>query len=73
VRSDHAEVAASALFESVETRLEVAYLGPKLPIAFLELLILTALSGDGFLKSIELSYTPLGEPNPVLQNKDGEN
>ena len=73
MRGDHAEVAASALFESIETRLKVANFGPELPIAFLELLIFTALSGDGFLESIELSYTTLGEPNPVLQNKDGEN
>jgi len=72
VSGNHAEVAARPLFEGVETRLEVADFGAELPVAFLELLVLIALRGDGLLESIQLAYTILGEPNPVLQEENDD-
>ena len=72
MRGNHAEIATRPLFERIETGLEVANLGAELPVALLELLVLIALSDHGFLESIELAYTILGEPNPVLQEEDDE-
>jgi hypothetical protein len=72
VRGNHAEIAARPLFERIETGLEVANLSAELPVAFLELLVLIALRNHGFLKSIQLAYTILGEPNPVLQEEEDE-
>jgi hypothetical protein len=67
VRSNHAEIAARPLFKGIEAGLEVANLSAELPVALLELLVLIALCDHGLLESIQLAYTILGEPNPVLQ------
>jgi len=72
VRGNHAKIAARPLFERIETGFEVANLGAELPIALLELLVLIALCDHGFLESIQLAHTILGEPNPVLQEEDDE-
>jgi hypothetical protein len=72
VRGNHAEIATRALFERIEASLEVANLSAELPVALLELLVLIALCNHGLLESIQLAYTILGEPNPVLQEEDDE-
>jgi hypothetical protein len=72
VRGNHAKIATRPLFEGVEAGLEVADFGAELPIALLQLLVLIALRGNGLLESIQLAYTILGEPNPVLQEEDYE-
>jgi hypothetical protein len=72
VRGNHAEVAARALFEGIEAGLEVTDFSAELAVAFLELLVLIALRGNGLLESIQLAYAILGEPNPVLQEDNDD-
>ena len=72
VPGNHAEVGTGALFEGVQARLEVADFGAELAIAFLELLILAVLRGNGLLQAFHLTYTISGEPNAVLEEDDDE-
>jgi hypothetical protein len=72
VGRDHAEVAAGALLEGGKTGFQVADLGGELLIPLGQLIILGSLRCHRPLQAVQLAHTILGEPNPVLEEKDGE-
>ena len=67
ITSDHAEIAARALFQRLHTVLQIPYFGRELPIALAKLVIFSPLRRDSRIETMKLADTVFGKPDTVLQ------
>jgi hypothetical protein len=67
ITGDHAEIAASALFERLHAALQITYFGRELAIALTQLVVFGPLRRDRRIKATQLPDTVFGQPYAVLQ------
>jgi hypothetical protein len=72
VAGDHAEITTRPFLQRIQTGLEITDFGGELAIALGELIVGAALRRHRPLQAIELAYTGLREPNPVLQEDNDQ-